>query len=243
MPDEHYTLTQLKNERGWTDTIVRKLLGAPDATRPNSHCGSAAPVRLYLQARVNAIEQSEEWAALAQKASARRAAAEKATQTKRESLLKYCESLLKYRESLLECMDALNIHVSLLPIGEATCSSVRAELTANQNGKRGGPTIKRTALSDGSGRWFNREKSEHFDEATWWNRFNEVSLATGNCREHERLYRTESGQWILFGWTQYESDHTTYNEIDDADAAAWLVRNSHEPHAACVEQFATLEIT
>jgi len=109
MPDEHYTLTQLKKKRGWTDTIVRKLLGAPDATRPNSHCGSAAPVRLYLQARVNAIEQSEEWPALAQKVSARRSAAEKGTQTKRENLLKY--------------VDTVSIHVTVVSMDEATRSA------------------------------------------------------------------------------------------------------------------------
>lgn len=124
MPDEHYTLTQLKNERGWTDTIVRKLLGAPNATRPNPHFRSAARVRLYLQTRVNAIEQSEEWAALAQKASARRAAAEKGTQTKRENLLKY--------------VDTVSIHVTIVSMDEATRSACE-----NFNDTKGTIALKR----------------------------------------------------------------------------------------------------
>ena len=104
----YFTVAELK-KRGWTDTLVQKLLGEANATRPNPHFKSAARVRLYLQTRVNAIEQSEAWPALAQKASARRAAAEKGTQTKRENLLKY--------------VDTVSIHVTVVSMDEATRSA------------------------------------------------------------------------------------------------------------------------
>lgn len=52
--------TQLK-ERGWTPALVKKVLDPPDATKPNPHYKSAAPMRLYTASRVEAAERSEEW--------------------------------------------------------------------------------------------------------------------------------------------------------------------------------------
>ena len=37
MTEQYYTLADLKTDRGWTDTRVRKVLGEPDATRRNPH--------------------------------------------------------------------------------------------------------------------------------------------------------------------------------------------------------------
>jgi hypothetical protein len=54
------TLTQLK-ERGWTPTLVKKFLGSPDATKPNPHYRSAAPMQLYSLARVELVEQEDGW--------------------------------------------------------------------------------------------------------------------------------------------------------------------------------------
>lgn len=50
-------LSQLK-ERGWTDTLVRDLLGAPDQTRTNPYHRSGPPMRLYNISRVEDVEGS-----------------------------------------------------------------------------------------------------------------------------------------------------------------------------------------
>ena len=44
--ERRYTATQLK-ARGWTDALIRDLLGAPDQTRINPHHRSGPPMRLY----------------------------------------------------------------------------------------------------------------------------------------------------------------------------------------------------
>jgi hypothetical protein len=47
--------SQLK-QRGWTQGLITNFLGEPDALRPNPRYRSAAPMRLYALARVEAIE-------------------------------------------------------------------------------------------------------------------------------------------------------------------------------------------
>ncbi|MFF4172526.1 hypothetical protein [Streptomyces sp. NPDC001744] len=48
--------------RGWTDAMVRDLLGAPDVQGRDPRRWSLAPVRLYLLARVEAVERTPEFA-------------------------------------------------------------------------------------------------------------------------------------------------------------------------------------
>ena len=46
------TVSRLRSEFGWTDTLIARHLGEPDAETPNPHYRSAAPMRLYLLDRV-----------------------------------------------------------------------------------------------------------------------------------------------------------------------------------------------
>lgn len=47
--------------RGWTDGMVRDLLGWPDVQGRDPRRGAGAPVRLYLLARVEAVERAREF--------------------------------------------------------------------------------------------------------------------------------------------------------------------------------------
>ena len=49
-------------ERGWTEAIVRRLLGAPDATMPDPVFRSGARMGLWRVDRVHAAQTTEEWA-------------------------------------------------------------------------------------------------------------------------------------------------------------------------------------
>lgn len=100
--------------------------------------------------------------------------------------------------------------------------------------------MKRRVLTDG--RWFDLEKAEKFEGKTRWNGHNHVSLHTGSQWSGQNLYRTAGKRWILHEWSSYEGTTDTYEQIDDADAAQWLVRNGDEPHEACAEEFAALEV-
>ncbi|WP_327164966.1 hypothetical protein [Streptomyces zaomyceticus] len=48
--------------RGWTDTMVRDLLGTPDVQGRDPRRWSLAPLRLYLLARVETVERTPEFA-------------------------------------------------------------------------------------------------------------------------------------------------------------------------------------
>lgn len=86
--------------------------------------------------------------------------------------------------------------------------------------------MKRQNLSDGT--WFDRSKAAKFDEETWWNGNNHVSVNTGDQYVHERLYRTAKGAWVLRRWSQWQGTAESWERIEEEDAFAWLLKNEHE---------------
>jgi hypothetical protein len=97
--------------------------------------------------------------------------------------------------------------------------------------------MNRVALTDG--RWFDLDAASRFAEGEYFDGHNYISKATGSQWEHEALYRTAGGSWILTRWSDWQgSPAPTYEAIPDAAAAAWLAANGHE---ACAE-YAELEI-
>ena len=102
--------------------------------------------------------------------------------------------------------------------------------------------MRRVALTDGSGRWFDLEKAERFPEDADWDGRNWISRATGSQWEHETLYRTAGGRWILHWFSQWQGTRDRWEEVDAETAAAWLVRNGYDPHPACQAEYEALEI-
>lgn len=100
--------------------------------------------------------------------------------------------------------------------------------------------MNRIAVTDGSGRWFDESKAEKFAESKDWNGSNHISVATGSQWEHEALYRTAGGQWVLNHWSQ-AGGRESYRTISDKEAARWMVQNGHDS-ALLAEQIAALEI-
>lgn len=87
--------------------------------------------------------------------------------------------------------------------------------------------MKRIALTDGSG-WFDLEKATAFKEGSWWDGRNHISKATGGQWNHEILYRTKNGKWVLNAYSQSEGSRETYETITDSQAAAWFIKNEYE---------------
>ena len=83
--------------------------------------------------------------------------------------------------------------------------------------------MTRTAIADG--RWFDRSKAISIEEGTYFNGNNHISNATGSQWNHERLYLTASGTWVLNEWSQYQGSGESYTAIVESDAADWLVKN------------------
>lgn len=107
--------------------------------------------------------------------------------------------------------------------------------------------MSRIVLTDGSGRWFDSKKAKSWKEETRWNGNNHVSLATGSQWDHEMLFRTAGGIYVLNHWSQWQGSRETYEEISAADAARWLSLNEYlegdAEEAGVDEQYAQLEIT
>jgi len=91
-------------------------------------------------------------------------------------------------------------------------------------------TVQRIALTDpdDQGKWFDRSQAEVFEEATYWNGSNHISKATGSQWNHEALYRTTNGIWVLHSFSNYENVADEYSSISAKDAAAWLIQNEHD---------------
>ena len=86
------TMAQLK-ARGWTPTLVKKFLGSPDATKPNPHYRSAAPMQLYSLARVEVVEQEDTWKQAATSAAARSTVGKTVATRKAAELVAQAEQL------------------------------------------------------------------------------------------------------------------------------------------------------
>jgi hypothetical protein len=80
-------------ERGWTRSMITKLLGEPDDLADNPYYRSGAPTKLYAMARIEAAEASREFAAAAAKAAMRSERSQKAADVRRESLLRQVEAM------------------------------------------------------------------------------------------------------------------------------------------------------
>ena len=70
-------------ERGWTEAMIRDLLGKPDLREDNPHYSSAAPMRLWRLQRVQAAEAAPGFAQRKERADRQCASAASAAETRR----------------------------------------------------------------------------------------------------------------------------------------------------------------
>ncbi len=75
---------------------------------------------------------------------------------------------------------------------------------------------------DGGG-WFETDSAVLFGEMQRWDGRNHISRATGSQWDHEQLYHTRNGQWVLNEWSQYQGSLETHTQIDEDTAIDWLV--------------------
>lgn len=81
----------------------------------------------------------------------------------------------------------------------------------------------------GHGKWFETSSAECFAEDTRWDGNNHISVATGSQWEHEELYLTRGGAWILHSWSQWQGSRSHYTEISADTARRWLIdQGAHE---------------
>ncbi len=70
--------------------------------------------------------------------------------------------------------------------------------------------------------------AQSWDEATYWNGNNHISKATGDQFLHETLYKSSKGRYYIVHSSQWQGSVDSASEIDEEDAAKWLLLNEHE---------------
>lgn len=87
--------------------------------------------------------------------------------------------------------------------------------------------MKRIQLTDGSNTWFDADRATKFGEDKDWDGNNWISKATGSQWDHEALYRTAGGKYVLNSWSNWESVLDRWEEIPESQAHGWLIANDH----------------
>lgn len=82
-----YAQSELKDERGWTDALVRKFLGQPDELKTNPYYKKAPKMKLYSLARIEKAEQTQEFKLALEKAKVRKKGAQMGLVTKTNNLV------------------------------------------------------------------------------------------------------------------------------------------------------------
>lgn len=80
--------------------------------------------------------------------------------------------------------------------------------------------------------WFDLDTAERFDEDTEWNGNNHISVNTGSQWNHETLYRTAGGRWVMYRSSNYQGTLPTFEFVDDDAAKRWLLLNREDETAA-----------
>lgn len=101
---------------------------------------------------------------------------------------------------------------------------------------------ERILLSDGTGRWFDPAKASIFEEATYHNGSNWISIATGTQVDHEKLFVTAGGVYVLKAWCDCQGSGDSYEVISSKEAAIWMIKNEYELSEELETVFSQLEI-
>ena len=87
--------------------------------------------------------------------------------------------------------------------------------------------MTRQALNGGG--WINLETAKKYTEERDFDGRNMISVNTHSQWEHECLYQSAGGAYVLHSWSQYQGSHDTWQRLSLTEAVAWLVRNDYEP--------------
>ena len=87
---------------------------------------------------------------------------------------------------------------------------------------------------DGGG-WINLETAKKFVEDRNFDGRNMISAATGSQWEHETLYRSVGGVYVLHTWSQCQGSQDTWERISIHGAVAWMLQNDYDPTSPAEE--------
>jgi len=83
-------------------------------------------------------------------------------------------------------------------------------------------------ISLDNGGWFDRSQAKCYEEDLLWDGKNYISCATRSQWEHQYLYHTTGGSWVLYKWSQFQGSLPSYTQITAHEAVRWLIMNGHD---------------
>jgi hypothetical protein len=95
--------------------------------------------------------------------------------------------------------------------------------------------MARIVLTDGSGRWFDDKSAQSWEEETRWDGHNHVSKVAGGKFDHEKLYRTKGGIYVIHHWSRWQGSIDSYEGVTPEVAARWLSENGRDVEGAGTE--------
>ena len=81
--------------------------------------------------------------------------------------------------------------------------------------------MNRIAIGKG-GSWFDLDTARRWDEACEFDGRNLISRATGSQWDHELLFKTQQGTWILNQYSAHQGTLESYEQINEEAAARWF---------------------
>lgn len=78
--------------------------------------------------------------------------------------------------------------------------------------------------------WFDVDKATAYEAEEEYDGDNMVDINAGR-HNHQVLYRTAGGRWVLHEWSEWQGSAPTYQFISDEKASKWLLRNHHDEAA------------
>lgn len=86
--------------------------------------------------------------------------------------------------------------------------------------------------------WYDPKACEKYEESQHWDDQNMVSDVADRY-DHQILYRTRGGRWVLHEWSQWAGRRATDQFVSDDQAREWLLICGHD--GAVEEHFGELE--
>lgn len=86
--------------------------------------------------------------------------------------------------------------------------------------------MNRIAITGTSGQWFDLDKAKHYEENSYWDGSNHISKVTNSQWDHESIYFTAGGKFILNSWSNVQGGSDTYEIISEEEAAKWFAKQS-----------------
>jgi hypothetical protein len=93
--------------------------------------------------------------------------------------------------------------------------------------------MNKASLADNSGRWFDIDSAREWPESVMLaSDGTPVSRASGNSWEHETLYLTSHGSFVMHFFDEHNPSLSQFVECDPKKAVKWLLSNGYNDDVA-----------